>query len=286
MRDSAAITIRPAKPGDRQLVGALLSTARWRHLHLDWFNALSLLERSPFLLCEQGHAPLACLACPPEPPGIAWLRLLLVSAQYAPDRMWRKLWPEAAAMAASCGATQAVALVQNEWLGPILAQEGFVLRNSVVTLEKSIPSSGASFAERCDIRAMRSDDLPAVAEIDAHAFGPIWRNSQQALEIALSQAALATMAWHDERPAGYQIATTSRHAAHLARLGVEPSLQGKGLGRMLVEDLLSWLARREIPILTVNTQVDNRPALHLYRKLGFREIGVLYPVYEKSLPQD
>jgi ribosomal protein S18 acetylase RimI-like enzyme len=36
--------------------------------------------------------------------------------------------------------------------------------------------------------------------------------------------------------------------------------------------------------LTVNTQSDNSASLALYRKIGFRETGERYPVYQLQVP--
>jgi len=52
-------------------------------------------------------------------------------------------------------------------------------------------------------------------------------------------------------------------------LGVDPSRQGTGLGRRLLEAGLSRLAGRGIRTALLYVEADNEPALALYRSLGF-----------------
>ncbi len=72
----------------------------------------------------------------------------------------------------------------------------------------------------------------------------------------------------------------SRPYATILTLGVSPDAQGQGMGHALVADLIGRLGRRGFHRLTVNTQNDNFASLALYRKMGFRETGEWYAVFE------
>jgi len=54
---------------------------------------------------------------------------------------------------------------------------------------------------------------------------------------------------------------------------VRPELQGRGVGRLLVADLIQQAERHGMYRLTVNTQSDNSASLALYRKIGFMKPG-------------
>ena len=60
------------------------------------------------------------------------------------------------------------------------------------------------------------------------------------------------------------------------RLAVHPSLQGAGLGGMVVDDVLQLLRRSGCDCVRCDTSEQNRNALRLYRKLGFRPCGAMY----------
>ncbi|BAX91180.1 ribosomal protein S18-alanine N-acetyltransferase [Mycobacterium shigaense] len=62
-------------------------------------------------------------------------------------------------------------------------------------------------------------------------------------------------------------------------IGVDPVYQGHGIGRRLLEELLTF-ARDGVVYLEVRT--DNEPAIALYRSVGFAQIGVRKRYYRVS----
>ena len=283
MRSSPELQVRPARSGDRPGVAALLSQAHWRHFHLDWRDPLDLLDHPPNLLGFQGTRLEAQLSAPPEVPGCAWVRSFCVAPGLAPLPAWRALWTETAAMSLGMGISSMGCLLSGEWMRPLLGAAGFREMNSVVFFEwgyTPLPPERL-LAER--IRPMAAADLPIVREVDGRAFPPLWRNGADGLAAALQQAVVATCLEADGRVVGYQITTASPFGAHLARLAVDPNVQGRGFGAALVVDLLHQLHRRGFDAVTLNTQADNRRSQELYRRLGFRETGQRYPMFEISL---
>jgi ribosomal-protein-alanine N-acetyltransferase len=177
------------------------------------------------------------------------------------------------------------AIVLQDWFHSLLINSGFKSRQSIVMLERDGQALlDISLPSDFSIRSMLQDDLPAVAEVDAAAFVPLWQNSLSSLERAYPQAVLATMAEANGQVVGYQLSTRNPLGAHLARLAVRPELQGRGVGRALVADLIQRAERHGMYHLTVNTQSDNFASLALYRKTGFRETGERYQVYQLQVP--
>jgi len=74
------------------------------------------------------------------------------------------------------------------------------------------------------------------------------------------------------RVVGYAISGRSGRNGYLQRLAVDPSEQGRGLGRWLVMDGLRWLSRWRADQCVVNTQWGNDVALSLYERVGFRRL--------------
>jgi ribosomal-protein-alanine N-acetyltransferase len=283
VRAAPELHVRPARSGDRADVATLLSQAHWRHFHLDWRDPLDLLDHPPNLLGFQGGRLEAQLSAPPEVPGCAWVRSFCVAPGLAPLPAWRVLWAEAAAVALGMGIPLVGCLLSGEWMRPLLSAAGFREMNSVVFFEwryQPLPRESV-LADR--IRPMSGDDLPRVCEVDGRAFPPLWRNGADGLAAALQQAVVATCLELEDEVVGYQITTASPFGAHLARLAVDPDVQGRGFGAALVVDLLHQLHRRGFDAVTLNTQADNRRSQELYRKLGFRETGQRYPTFEISL---
>jgi ribosomal protein S18 acetylase RimI-like enzyme len=67
-----------------------------------------------------------------------------------------------------------------------------------------------------------------------------------------------------------------RHIGHVAGMMVRDRLQGRGIGRALIE---ACIARahdaRGLELLTLNVTSTNLPALHLYQSVGFIRYGRL-----------
>ena len=283
MRPDGEFVLRGARPDDRSQVAGLLSRATWRHFHLDWRDPLDLLAQQPNLVAFRGDRLVAHFASPPDPDRTAWLRSFCVEASLSPLTAWRPLWAEAAATCIALNVSRVASLLSGEWMRPLLTEAGFREKNAVVFFEwrgRNLPTAGPAPGR---VRSLVTADLPSVVEVDTRAFAPLWRNSLASLMSAMSQAIVATGVEIEGRLVGYQLTTASPFGAHLARLAVEPELQGRGLATALVSDLIQQLGRRGFDAVTLNTQADNVRSQDLYRRLGFRETGQRYPVFEVSL---
>ena len=67
---------------------------------------------------------------------------------------------------------------------------------------------------------MNIEDMSTVYNIDKSSFSDIWRLSNTSLSIAYLKSAYATAAIYKDDIVGYQISTSNKNAAHLARLAV------------------------------------------------------------------
>jgi ribosomal-protein-alanine N-acetyltransferase len=234
---------------------------------------------------ENGYL-ISALACPPDPPEIAWVRLFTYAAPLTGPEAWLPLWEAVrgeirAVVSADPPASVCVAAIALQpWFESILCQSGFDSSQRIVLLEwKDRPLPDRRPLDGIIIRRMLLTDLAAVVETDAASFAPLWCNSLTALRRAYSQAIQATVAVDDSgRVIAYQLSTGNPFGAHLARLAVRPVAQGRGIGEALVTDLLHKLLRRGPARLTVNTQDDNRASLALYEKIGFIRTGETFPV--------
>jgi ribosomal protein S18 acetylase RimI-like enzyme len=111
-------------------------------------------------------------------------------------------------------------------------------------------------------------------EVDSAAFPPFWRLDGAGLREALEatpRRRFRVVLGGGRRVTGYAICGASGRRGYVQRLAVAPSEQGRGLGRRLLVDGLSWLRSVGTDLIAVNTQKGNEAALHLYRLAGFRD---------------
>ncbi len=112
----------------------------------------------------------------------------------------------------------------------------------------------------------------AVLELDSWAFRGFWRFDK----LALAEAKNATpssrfrVAKLDGRVVGYAVTGRAGQRGYLQRLAVDPDVQGRRIGTMLVNDSFDWLRRRGADQSLVNTQETNATALGLYESVGYR----------------
>jgi len=271
---------RPAGLQDRQAISSLVFYENHAHRHLDWRHPLDWLGSPYFWLMEEDGRALAALACPPDPPGIAWVRLFAFGGQVSAVEAWSSLWELARGEIARRGGAQVGVIAMQGWMRELLARTEFDRLQSVVMLEwKGRPVLEPSLPTGVSLRPLAESDLPAAEQVDAEAFDPLWHISLDNLRRAFSQAIVATVIESQGRLLGYQLSTGKPLGAHLARLAVRKEAQGFGLGAALVADLLGQMRRRGAALITVNTQNDNHASLAVYRKMGFLRTGEEYPVF-------
>jgi ribosomal protein S18 acetylase RimI-like enzyme len=277
------LVARSANPSDRMQIANLMYFEPHVHRHLDWRAPLDWLGAPEYWVLEQGGAVTAALACPPDPEGVAWLRLFAHSSSIALGDAWSVLW-DTARMVLEGRELTVAAITVSDWLGALLTGSGFTGRQQIVVLEQnSFPFQERSIPPDIQIRPMSEADLPAVAAVDSAGFDRLWKNSLNTLRFGFLQAGFATVAQINDEIVGYQISTRSSFGAHLARLAVIPQRQRRGIGYYLVQDLMSKTRLAGLYRLTVNTQNDNQASLALYQKMGFVLTGERYTVFTYQL---
>jgi ribosomal-protein-alanine N-acetyltransferase len=274
------LQVRPAVIADHRQISDLIFYESRVHRHLDWRAPLDWLGSKNYWVLEDERRITAALACPQDPPGIAWLRLFVHASHLSGPEAWSPLWEAVRTEIQSQGGATVGVISLYGWLQEILQENNFQLKQNIIMLEWFNQSVALSpMPGGVTIRGMIADDLGQAVETDASAFMPLWRNSYDALQKALSQALSATVAEKDGQIIGYQLSTPNPLGAHLARLAVRKEAQGQGIGRALLTDLFIQMRKRGLGRLSVNTQNDNAISLELYQKTGFMRTGEQFPVF-------
>ena len=126
------------------------------------------------------------------------------------------------------------------------------------------------------LRRARARDTDTILRIDQLAFPSFWQLDGAGLTDALTATSHARFEVAVDESTnqilGYAISGRSGRNGYLQRLAVDPTQQGRGLGRWLVVDGLRWLARWRAEQCVVNTQWGNEVALGLYERVGFSRL--------------
>ena len=275
--------IRNALSTDRSRLATLIHFGAYIHQHLDWKPPLDWIGSKPYLLAEKDGDLFATLACPPDLPKITWIRLFAVNSLINSGQAWKLLWDAAYKELSEIGKIQVAAISLQSWFNELLEGSGFEHTDDVVVLmwegSTSLPTPQTT---NVIIRPMMHEDLQIIVEIDHNAFGSVWKNSLESLELAFQQSSLVSVAVLGDEIVGYQYSTSSSMGGHLARLAVKTSAQGEGVGYLLVHQVLTHFRKQGVRHVTVNTQQNNLTSLALYSKAGFNITGESYRVYQHN----
>lgn len=130
------------------------------------------------------------------------------------------------------------------------------------------------------IRNFRQTDIKRIIEIEEESF----LNGDAELYVELSEEWLDgfLVAEKDGEVIGFVVVVlTPEGEGRIFAIAVDPRYRGKGVGRALLKAAFNVLRKRDIGFVRLEVRVSNHIAQHLYRSLGFMEIGFI-PFYYKN----
>ena len=279
-------TLRRAEKSDHAELYSLLDDEGCKqHRHLDWHSPFDWLGHQPFWLLIKNQRIAAAMACPADPPGIAWVRLFAISSHLRPLPTWNILFQKVVEDYVNDPSIVFASIALQKWYSDLLLEGGYHLHQHIVVLSWMGANPSRPDPSPLVIREMLPEDLPRVRHIDQVSFEPIWQNSMDVITRSYKLSNYATVVEENGEIIGFQISSYAFDNAHLSRLAVLPKLQRRGIGRELVSNLIyHFIHNLEIRRITVNTQSDNHSSLSLYDHLGFMLSGERFPVYILNPP--
>jgi ribosomal-protein-alanine N-acetyltransferase len=132
------------------------------------------------------------------------------------------------------------------------------------------------------LRPMQRADLDAVLAIEQRVFPQPWSRGFFEKELAAPQARCTVAVRTDgEVPAlvGYTVAWRVLDEVHLLNVAVHADHRGASIGRTLLEYALDDGRATGARVVYLEVRAGNVPARRLYRRLGFRDLGVRRAYY-------
>ena len=122
------------------------------------------------------------------------------------------------------------------------------------------------------ITNMTSTHVSQVAELEKICFSDPWSERSVASELE-NPLSLWLVAQEGERVAGYIGSQSVMGESDMMNLAVSPDYRRQGIGEALVNALAADLKAAGNTCLTLEVRVSNAPAIALYEKLGFVQVG-------------
>ena len=123
-----------------------------------------------------------------------------------------------------------------------------------------------------EIRLMTASDVAPVAALEKFCFSDPWSEKSVASELE-NQLALWLVAVEGETVVGYVGSQTVMDETDMMNVAVHPDFRRRGIAEALVNGLVEELKTKDSHCLTLEVRASNAPAIALYEKLGFSEIG-------------
>ena len=122
------------------------------------------------------------------------------------------------------------------------------------------------------IEIMNAFHVAQIAALEKICFADPWSERSIASELD-NKLAFWLVAVEGDTVAGYIGSQTVLDETDMMNVAVHPDFRRKGIAEALILELVDHLRRMGSHCLTLEVRASNAPAIALYEKLDFREIG-------------
>ena len=123
------------------------------------------------------------------------------------------------------------------------------------------------------IEKMNASHVPQIAELEKVCFADPWSVTSIETELT-SRLSLWLVAMEGDTLVGYVGSQTVIDESDMMNIAVHPDYRRQGIAEALVGALEKALRQRGSRALTLEVRDSNVPAITLYEKLGFTQVGL------------
>lgn len=131
------------------------------------------------------------------------------------------------------------------------------------------------------IRWMIRRDSEEVLAIERASFEFPWRD-EDFLACLRQRNCIGMVAEHSEKVVGFMLYELHKDRLHILNFAVHPDFRRQGVGRKMVEKLVSKLHPQRRNRIMLEVRETNVPAQLFFKQLGFRAISLLRDFYEDT----
>lgn len=131
-----------------------------------------------------------------------------------------------------------------------------------------------------EIVKLTAEHSAAVAAIEEICFSTPWSENAILHEVT-NPISYWLVAVENGQVLGYVGSQYSYGEADMMNLAVVPDFRKRGIGQLLVAELISHLDDLDVKSLTLEVRESNAAAVSLYEKMGFLQVGLRPNYYQK-----
>ena len=122
--------------------------------------------------------------------------------------------------------------------------------------------------------------LPQVERLEQRCFSVPWTEAQLRAQLPDDRHVFLVAERGDE-VLGYVGLMHVLDEGYISNVAVSPDCRRQGIGAALIAELTRRAGRRELAGLTREARASNAPAIRLYEKMGFRQVGRRKRYYQR-----
>lgn len=133
---------------------------------------------------------------------------------------------------------------------------------------------------RYQFRPMTENDLDAIMAIEPHIYSHPWSRGNFSDSLVSGYSAWVLL--DGAKIIGYALMMMVLDEAHLLNLSVAKAYQKQGLGRLLLEHMITIAKKHDAANMFLEVRPSNISAIALYENIGFNEMAVrrgYYPAH-------
>ncbi len=135
-----------------------------------------------------------------------------------------------------------------------------------------------------EILEMNETHVQPIADLEKLCFSDPWPVAGILPELK-NPLSYWLVAMDGDRLGGYIGSQSCPPEADVMNVAVSPEYRRQGIAQRLIEALVAGLKRKEITSLSLEVRASNEPAIALYNKLGFVQVG-RRPNYYRNPKED
>jgi ribosomal-protein-alanine N-acetyltransferase len=130
------------------------------------------------------------------------------------------------------------------------------------------------------VRPLTVADLPTLVRLEGELFGAAAWSPQGLADEIVGPGRWYVGVEQDGDLVGYAGLWFDGYDAQVMTLGTEERFQGRGLARLMLDNLLARAREVGAAVVLLEVRVDNEPAIHLYESVGFERLGKRRAYYQ------
>ena len=134
--------------------------------------------------------------------------------------------------------------------------------------------------ENIAIQEMTLEDLESIKEILVSDFDDFWNYNILKEELESTNSKYIIVKTNDEEIIGFAGIKIIIDTADIMNIVVKKPWRNQGVGNLLLTNLVSLCKELNLSSLSLEVNEDNIPAIHLYKKFGFKQIGLRKNYYQ------